>query len=339
MTFGMPLLDSMQRPLADLRVSVTDRCNLRCTYCMPREVFGPDFPFLEREELLSYEEIARVAAVFARLGVTKIRLTGGEPLLRRELPRLIRGLSGLAGIEDLTLTTNGLLLAEQAEALQAAGLDRVTVSLDALDSETFGDINGMGVRVERVLEGIDRAAAVGLRPIKINCVVQRGINDGQLVDLASRFKGSGHILRFIEYMDVGNSNGWRLDQVVPSSRVVETIDRVFPLEPTTRNYPGEVAGRWRYKDGSGEIGVISSVTQPFCGACTRIRLSSDGRLFTCLFASGGFDLRSLLRGGAGDSELEEAIRGVWSVRNDRYSEIRSAATRDWPKVEMSRIGG
>ncbi len=335
----MPARDVLNRPLRDLRVSVTDRCNLRCQYCMPREVFGPDYEFLPRKELLTFEEIVRLTRVFARLGVRKVRITGGEPLLRRELPTLIRSLAATEGIEDLTLTTNGLLLPVQAEQLRAAGLERVTVSLDALDPAIFGKMNGLGVSVGQVLAGIEAAAAAGLRPVKVNCVVQRGVNESQIVPLARRFHGSGHVLRFIEYMDVGNTNGWKLEQVFPAAEIVRAVDAKLPLEPIEPNYRGEVARRWRYRDGGGEIGVIASVTQPFCGDCTRARLSPEGQLFTCLFGARGFDLREPLRAGAGDGELEAIITGVWTSREDRYSELRTAETAGLPKVEMSHIGG
>jgi cyclic pyranopterin phosphate synthase len=335
----MALLDALARPLRDLRISVTDRCNLRCAYCMPREVFGADYPFLEHAELLTYEEIGRLARVFASLGTKKIRLTGGEPLLRRQLPRLVEMLAAVPGIDDLSLTTNGLLLPQHAAALAAAGLRRVSVSLDSLDPVVFARMNGVGASLERVLDGIAAAERAGLRPIKINAVVQRGVNDHTLVDLARHFRGTGHVVRFIEYMDVGNTNGWRLDQVVPSSEVVERIGEAFPLEAADRSYRGEVAERWRYRDGQGEIGVISSVSQPFCGDCTRARLAPEGKLFTCLFASDGLDLRARLRAGADDAELAALLRSAWSERRDRSSEERSALTQIPRKVEMSHIGG
>jgi cyclic pyranopterin phosphate synthase len=335
----METLDSFRRPLRDLRISVTDRCNFRCTYCMPREVFGADFQFLDREELLTFEEIERLARIFARLGVEKLRITGGEPLVRRGLPALIEKLARVEGILDLTLTTNGSLLRAQARALKDAGLQRVTVSLDSLDDDVFRRMNDANVPVSRVLDGIEAAREAGLWPIKINAVVERGVNDHTMVDLARHFKGTGMILRFIEFMDVGNTNGWNLERVVPLREMVERIDRELPIEPIDPNYRGEVAKRWRYRDGSGEIGFISSISQPFCGECTRARLSPEGELFTCLFGTRGHDLRSLVRGDRTDAELEDAIRGIWRVRDDRYSELRTAATEPMPKVEMSRIGG
>jgi GTP 3',8-cyclase len=332
------LRDSLNRPVRDLRISVTDRCNFRCVYCMPKEVFGRDYRFLERRELLTFEEIERTVRNFAGLGVTKVRLTGGEPLLRRELERLVEMLARIPGL-DLTLTTNGSLLPQKAALLAEAGLRRVTVSLDSLDDDVFRAMNDVDFPVERVLAGIEAAAAAGLRPVKVNMVVKRGLNEESVLPMARYFRGSGHILRFIEYMDVGHTNGWRLDDVVPAAEIVRAIDAEHPLEPLDANYHGEVARRYRYQDGSGEIGVIASVTQPFCGACTRARLSAEGSLFTCLFATKGFDVRAVLRGGASDEELTEALSGVWRARTDRYSEIRSAETLDLPKVEMSYIGG
>ena len=334
----MPPRDTLGRPVRDLRISVTDRCNFRCVYCMPKEVFGRDYRFLERGALLTFEEIERAARIFAELGVNKIRLTGGEPLLRRQLERLVEMLAGIPGL-DLTLTTNGSLLPQKASALADAGLRRVTVSLDSLDDEVFRAMNDVDFPVERVLAGIEAAAAAGLAPVKVNMVVKRGLNEDSVLPMARYFRGSGHILRFIEYMDVGHTNGWRLDDVVPAGEIVETIDAELPLEPVAPNYAGEVARRYRYRDGGGEIGVIASVTKPFCGACTRARLSAEGRLFTCLFATKGFDVRALLRGGASDADLATALAAVWRSRDDRYSEIRSAETLDLPKVEMSYIGG
>jgi GTP 3',8-cyclase len=333
-----PLSDQRGRQVRDLRISVTDRCNFRCVYCMPRAVFGKDYPFLPRKDLLSFEEITRIAKVFAARGVRKVRITGGEPLLRKHLENLIEQLAGIAGIE-LTLTTNGVLLPKMARALKDAGLDRVTVSLDAVDDATFRRMNDADYPVASVLRGIEAAAAAGLGPIKVNMVVKRGVNDHEVLDMARHFRGSGHIVRYIEFMDVGSSNGWRMDDVVPSHEVVERISAVFPLEPVDPNYVGEVAERWRYRDGSGEIGVISSVTQAFCSSCTRIRLSTEGKLYTCLFAQGGHDLRDLLRAGATDEALDRAIAHVWLAREDRYSEIRTANTAKQPRIEMSYIGG
>jgi cyclic pyranopterin phosphate synthase len=332
----MAVTDTLGRPLRDLRISVTDRCNFRCVYCMPKEVFGADHRFLERRELLTFEEIARVAGVFVGLGVRKIRLTGGEPLVRRDLERLVEQLAPLGA--ELTLTTNASLLKQKAETLARAGLDRITVSLDSLDDATFQALNDVDFPVSRVLEGIDAAAAAGL-PVKVNSVIKRGVNEREIVPLAGRFRELGHTLRFIEYMDVGSTNGWRLDDVVPAREIVAALDEAFGVEPVEPAYRGEVARRWRYRDGKGEFGVISSVTQPFCGDCTRTRLSAEGKIFTCLFALKGHDLRALLRGGASDEELLESIAGLWQRRADRYSEVRSERTTDLPKVEMSYIGG
>jgi len=331
------VLDTLARPLRDLRISVTDRCNFRCVYCMPKEVFGRDYRFLPRRELLTFEEIERVARVFAGLGVHKLRITGGEPLLRRNLELLVGRLAMLGNL-DLTLTTNGALLAQKARALADAGLTRATVSLDSLDDEVFRTMNDVDFPVARVLAGIDAAAAAGL-PVKVNVVVKRGLNEGSVVDIARRFRSTGHVVRFIEYMDVGHSNGWRMDDVVPAEEIVQTIGAEFPLEPVEPSYRGEVAQRYRYRDGEGEIGVIASVTQPFCGDCTRARLSADGKLYTCLFAVRGHDLRAVLRSGATDEELDAAIRAVWERRTDRYSELRTEETSRLRKVEMSYIGG
>lgn len=333
-----PLADSRGREVRDLRISVTDRCNFRCVYCMPREVFDDDYAFLPRKALLSFEEITRVARLFVARGVRKIRITGGEPLLRKDVDRLIAQLAQLPDVE-LTLTTNGVLLPRMAQRLKDAGLHRVTVSLDALDDRTFRAMNDADFPVADVLRGIEAVEAAGLGPVKVNMVVKRGLNDAGVVDMARHFKGSGHIVRFIEFMDVGSSNGWRMDDVVPSREIVEHIHRVFPLEQIDPNYVGEVAERWRYADGSGEIGVISSVTQAFCSTCTRIRLSTEGRLFTCLFAEHGHDLRALLRGDADDTEIDRAIASAWLPRTDRYSEIRTANTARQRKIEMSYIGG
>lgn len=330
--------DRLQRPLHDLRISVTDRCNFRCGYCMPKEVFGQGYDFLPRHEVLTFEEIARLAQIFVTLGVEKVRLTGGEPLLRRELDQLVAKLAGIDGLRDLTLTTNGSRLVEMAAPLRAAGLRRVTVSLDALDDEIFRAMNGVDFPVHRVLRGIEAAREAGFTPIKINMVVKRGVNDGEIVAMAERFAGPQFILRFIEYMDVGNSNGWHLTDVVPAAEILARLEEAMPLEAMPANYRGEVARRYRQRDG-GEIGMISSVTQPFCGDCTRARLSADGRLFTCLFAVAGTDLRTPLRAGASDEELAAIISQVWKARADRYSEIRTSATTTQPKAEMSFLGG
>ena len=335
---GPALTDTRGRPLRDLRISVTDRCNFRCRYCMPRELFGPGFEFLPSSEILSFEEITRLTRIFVAEGVRKIRLTGGEPLLRRELPTLVTMLAAIPHV-DLTLTTNGSLLEQQAAPLAAAGLRRVTISLDALDDDIFQAMTDAHFPVAKVLAGIDAAAAAGLRPLKVNAVVRRGLNDAAILPLARYFKGSGHVLRFIEYMDVGHTNGWCLDEVVPAAEIVERIDAELPLEPLEPNYRGEVAARYRYRDGSGEIGVIASVTQPFCGDCTRARLSADGKLYTCLFASIGTDLRQPLRGGADDALLSRLVRRTWNAREDRYSEIRSSQTASPSRIEMSYIGG
>jgi GTP 3',8-cyclase len=332
------LVDKLGRPIRDLRVSVTDRCNFRCVYCMPKEVFGRDYPFLPRAELLTFEEIERLARVFASLGVEKVRITGGEPLVRRDVETLVAMLARIPGL-DLTLTTNGALLTRKAQALREAGLGRITVSLDSLDDATFRAMNDVDFPVARVLAGIDAALAAGLDPVKVNVVVKRGVNEDGVASMARAFRGTGVVVRFIEYMDVGHTNGWRLDDVVPAAEIVAAIDAEYPLEPVAPGYRGEVASRWRYRDGSGEVGVISSVTQPFCRDCTRARLSADGKLYTCLFAVRGHDLRGLLRGGASDEEVAAALRDIWGARTDRYSELRTAETADLPKVEMSYIGG
>ncbi len=331
--------DTMNRPMRDLRISVTDRCNFRCSYCMPKEIFGHDHAFLPRPQLLTFEEMARLARIFVEAGVEKIRITGGEPLLRRDIEKLIALLAPIEGLKDLTLTTNGALLAGKAEALKKAGLNRVTVSLDALDDATFRAMNDVEFPVDRVLEGINAAEAAGLTPVKINAVVKRGLNDDGLVDLARYFKGTGRIVRFIEFMDVGTTNGWKMDDVLPAAEIFRRIHAVFPLEPADPRYRGEVAQRFTYKDGSGEIGIISSVTQPFCGDCTRARLSCEGKLFTCLFSSTGTDLRERLRSGADNEALRQRIFGVWRVRADRYSELRTGGTDNREKIEMSYIGG
>lgn len=334
----MSLTDTLNRPLRDLRISVTDRCNFRCVYCMPKEMFGSDHLFLKRNEILSFEEIARLARIFAGLGVRKIRLTGGEPLVRHDLPSLVAMLSSIPEL-DLTLTTNGSLLARQAQALKDAGLKRVSVSLDSLDDAVFKVMNDVDFPVQKVLEGMDAAAAVGLSPIKVNMVVKRGLNESSVLPMARFFREKGYILRFIEFMDVGNTNGWKLDDVVSAAEIVRMIDAEMPLEPLEPNYRGEVAERWRYKDGGGEIGVIASVTQAFCRNCNRARLSAEGKLYTCLFALKGHDFRDLMRGGASDEEISQKIAHLWGRRSDRYSEIRSENTISLPKVEMSHIGG
>lgn len=346
-----PVLDTLRRPLRDLRISVTDRCNFRCVYCMPKEIFGRDYAFLPREELLSFEEITRLARVAVANGVEKIRLTGGEPLLRKGIESLIGMLSVLKTPEgrplDIALTTNGSALKHLAPALKAAGLHRVTVSLDSLDDETFRTMNDVRFPVQKVLDGIQAAHDAGLGPIKINMVVKRGQNDADVVAMARYFKGTPFILRFIEYMDVGATNGWKLDEVVPSAEIIERIDAELPLEPMGANYPGETSARWRYRDGGGEIGVISSVTHAFCGDCTRARVSVEGTLFTCLFATAGHDLRALMRGGCSDDELSARLAGIWRARTDRYSELRSTRTAGLTpsptggarRIEMSYIGG
>jgi GTP 3',8-cyclase len=334
----MILTDSLNRPLRDLRISVTDRCNFRCVYCMPKEVFGPDFQFLARAQILTFEEIARLGRIFVAHGVRKIRLTGGEPLVRRDLHLLVAMIADIPDL-DLTLTTNGSLLARQASLLKDAGLKRVTVSLDSLDNQIFKAMNDVDFPVEKVLEGMDAAAHVGLGPIKVNMVVKRGMNESSILPMARFLREKGYILRFIEYMDVGHTNGWRMNDVVSANEIIKTIDAEMPLEPLGPNYPGEVAGRWRYKDGSGEIGVVASVTQPFCRDCNRARLSAEGDLYTCLFAVKGFNLRNLIRSGATDDEISQAIVSVWNKRSDRYSELRSENTISLPKVEMSHIGG
>ena len=331
--------DRLGRPLRDLRVSVTDRCNFRCPYCMPKTVFGRDHAFLPRVEILSFEEITRVVGAATALGVTKVRLTGGEPLVRRDLERLVAMLAAVEGISDLALTTNGTLLAAKARALHDAGLQRVTVSLDSLDEDVFRAMNDMGVPLARVLEGIAAARKAGFSPVKLNTVVKRGVNDHGLVDLARFARAHGVVVRFIEYMDVGTTNGWRLDDVVPAAEVIRRIDAELPLEPVGPNYRGEVAHRWRFRDGQGEIGVIASVTQPFCRDCTRARLSTDGKLYTCLFAGAGHDLRALLRQGANDDDLRAALTRIWRGRVDRYSELRAAPAPTTNRIEMSYIGG
>ncbi len=336
---GQTLTDRLDRPLRDLRISVTDRCNFRCTYCMPKQVFGSDFQFLPRSEILTFEEVTRLARTFVALGVRKIRVTGGEPLIRSDVEKLIAMLARIDGLKDLTLTTNGSLLKWKARALKEAGLNRITISLDSLDNEVFKAMNDVNFPVERVLDGIEAAVEAGLTPVKVNMVVKKGVNDHNVLQMARHFRDSGQTVRFIEYMDVGNTNGWRLDDVVPAGDIVRMIDAEMPLEPLDPGYRGEVAKRYRHKDGSGELGLITSVTHPFCGDCTRARLSADGKLYTCLFATKGHDLRSLLRGGNTDEEIAEFLRSVWKARDDRYSERRSSQTPDLPKVEMSYVGG
>ncbi len=336
---GRALVDARGRAVHDLRISVTDRCNFRCTYCMPKEVFDADYAFVAHEEILTFEEIVRVARVFHGLGTAKIRLTGGEPLLRKGIERLVAMLRAALPAVDLTLTTNGSALKALARPLKAAGLDRITVSLDSLDDATFRAMNDADFPVAKVLEGIEAAAAAGLAPVKVNMVVKRGVNDHQVLDMARHFRGSGHIVRFIEFMDVGSTNGWRMDDVIPSAEIVRRISAEFALAPAEANYRGEVAERWRYTDGAGEIGVISSVTEAFCSTCTRARISTDGHVYTCLFAQRGYDLKSLMRSGADDAALVEAASAIWQGRDDRYSEIRTAETAKARKVEMSFIGG
>ena len=333
------LFDTLQRPIRDLRISVTDKCNFRCPYCMPAEIFGEKYEFLPKAEILTFEEITRLARIFVELGVTKIRVTGGEPLLRRDLETLIAKLSQISGVQDLTLTTNGYLLADKAQSLKDAGLHRLTVSLDAIDDQTFNRMSGRTHGSERVLKGIRAAEKAGFQATKINAVVQKNINDHLVIDLAQHFHNTGHILRFIEFMDVGNRNNWNLDQVVPAAEIIDRIHTVLPLEPLDPNYTGEVAKRYRYLDGGGEIGIIASVTQPFCGDCTRARLSTDGKLYTCLFASEGTDLRDALRQSASNADLRDRITQIWHRRTDRYSEIRAEHTPATRKIEMYQIGG
>jgi GTP 3',8-cyclase len=334
----MTVTDQFDRPLRDLRISITDRCNFRCVYCMPKEVYGADHAFLPRSEILSYEEITRLARSFVGLGVRKIRLTGGEPLVRKDAEKLVAELRHIPGI-DLTMTTNGVLLPAKAAALRQAGLDRLTISLDSLDDAVFRVMNDANVPVASVLAGITAAEQAGFSPLKINMVVKRGINESSILPMARHFRAAGHILRFIEFMDVGHSNGWRLDDVVPAREILDIIHRQMPLEPADPNYRGEVANRWRYVDGQREVGIIASVTQPFCRDCTRARLSAEGKLYTCLFATEGTDLRALLRSDRSDEDISSAIRQIWAVRRDRYSEERSQATVDLPKLERSYIGG
>jgi cyclic pyranopterin phosphate synthase len=334
------MIDTLGRPLRDLRISVTDRCNFRCVYCMPKEIFGAGYPFLAHDAILSFEEIARLARVFAAQGVRKFRLTGGEPLVRRNLEQLVGMLTEIEGVEDVALTTNGSLLSpKKAKALKLAGLQRISISLDSLDDDVFQSMNDVGFPVAKVLQAIDNAITADLTPVKIDMVVKRGVNEHSILQMAEHFRGTGVILRFNEYMDVGSTNGWAMQDVVPAREVLDTVGSVWPLEPVAPNYRGEVAERWRYLDGQGEIGVIASVTQPFCQDCSRARLSADGQLYTCLFGLRGHDFRTLLRSNASDDEVSAFLGRVWRARDDRYSEIRSANTITLKKVEMSRIGG
>ena len=334
------LADTLSRPLRDLRISVTDRCNFRCTYCMPKEVFNAKYEFLRRDDLLSFEEITRIANIFAQKGVKKIRLTGGEPLLRKNLSVLIEQLAKIEGIEDIGLTTNGVLLTQQiAQQFYDAGLKRITISLDALDNETFQTISDVSFHVDKVLESIEVSQSIGFSPIKINMVIKKWVNEHSVLPMANYFKNKAIILRLIEYMDVGSTNQWKMDDVFSAKEIVEVINQELPIEPVEANYKGEVAKRWRYRDGQGEIGIISSVTQPFCQTCTRTRLSAEGKLYTCLFANKGKDLRHLLREGANDEHIADVINAIWKKRTDRYSEIRTSETILSPKVEMSYIGG
>ncbi len=332
------LKDSLKRPMHDLRISVTDRCNFRCVYCMPKDVFGKEYPFLPKDALLSFEEIFRLVRALMPLGIRKVRLTGGEPLMRKGVEELVAMLAQIDGLE-ISMTTNGSLLVDTAQKLKRAGLQRVTVSLDALDDAIFKQMNGVELPVARVLDGIKAAKEAGLSPLKINMVVKRGLNDAQILPMARAFRWEGMIVRFIEYMDVGNSNGWQTGDVVPAKEILERIHAVFPLEPIEANYRGEVAKRWRYQDGGGEIGLIASVTQPFCGDCTRLRLSADGQLFTCLFATKGHNLREILRPAISDAQIAKVVSGIWSARADRYSEVRGSQPQQGKKVEMSYIGG
>ena len=339
-TSPLTIRDQLERPLRDLRISVTDRCNFRCVYCMPKEIFGAGYPFLPNDEVLSFEEITRLGRVFAAHGVQKFRLTGGEPLVRRNLEQLVAMLVEIEGVDDIAMTTNGSLLSlKKAKALREAGLRRVTVSLDSLDDAVFKSMNDVNFPVSKVLQAIEHATEVGFDPVKIDMVVRRGYNEESILPMVERFRGTSIILRFIEFMDVGSTNGWQMQDVVPAQEILDRVNAEWPIEPVDPNYPGEVAARWRYLDGQGEIGVVASVTMPFCADCNRARLSADGQLYTCLFGINGHDFRDLLRSGASDDDLGSALRGVWSNRVDRYSEIRSANTIRLKKVEMSRIGG
>ncbi len=332
--------DRFNRPIRDLRVSITDRCNFRCVYCMPKEFFGSNHAFLERTALLDFGEIEHAVRAFVANGVKKVRITGGEPMVRRNLPELINALAEIEGVEDLSMTTNASLLTRKAaEELYAAGLRRITVSLDAMDDTVFKSINDVNFPVQRVLDGIDNALATGLGPVKVNMVVARGMNEHEIMPMVKQFKNSDVILRFIEFMDVGATNDWQYDKVVPAAEILSTIDKIFPITPVSPTYRGEVAKRWQFKDGKGEIGIIASVTQPFCGTCNRLRLTAEGKVYTCLFATEGFDMRALIRSGASTDDLEQSIRNLWRNRTDRYSEIRSEKTVSLPKIEMSYVGG
>ncbi len=332
--------DRFNRPIRDIRVSITDRCNFRCVYCMPKEFFGSNHAFLERKDLLNFEEIAGAVRAFVANGVKKVRITGGEPMVRRNLVELIEMLSAIPGVEDLSMTTNASLLTRRAaDSLYQAGLRRITISLDAMDDDVFMAINDVKFPVQRVLDGIDNALGAGFEPIKVNMVVARGMNEHEIVPMIEYFRGTGVILRFIEFMDVGATNDWQLDKVVPAANIISIIDQRYPIVPVSPTYRGEVAKRWKFKDGKGEIGMIASVTEPFCGTCNRARLTAEGKIYTCLFATEGFDLRELIRSGAGESELASAIWNLWSKRSDRYSELRSEKTVALPKIEMSYVGG
>ena len=336
----MRLKDKLNRPIRDLRISVTDRCNFRCTYCMPKEIYGAHYQFMRRDELLSFEELLRVVRVFAELGVLKVRITGGEPLARQNVEVLIKMIAQIKGISDISLTTNAsLLTADKTQRLKEAGLSRLTVSLDALDNDVFMKMNDVDFPVDKILENIDHAVGAGFKAIKINMVVVKNKNEDQVLAMARRFRGSGCIVRFIEYMDVGGGNQWKLEQVVPTADLIKLINEEFPIETVDANYAGEVAERWRYKDGQGEIGFIASVSKPFCRSCTRMRLSAEGTIYTCLFATRGHDLHRLLDAGYSDDELKHHIIDLWTQRDDRYSEIRSTQTVAIPKIEMSYIGG
>ncbi|HMM40496.1 MAG TPA: GTP 3',8-cyclase MoaA [Thermomicrobiales bacterium] len=336
----MATTDLLNRPLRDLRISVTDRCNFRCVYCMPKEIFGANYPFLPHGDVLTFEEIPRLAGIFASHGVEKLRLTGGEPLVRRSIEDLVAMLVEVEGIQDIAMTTNGsLLTAKKARALKAAGLQRITISLDSLDDTVFKSMNDVNFPVAKVLAAIDNALEAGLAPVKIDMVVKRGYNDDSVLRMAEHFRGTGIILRFIEFMDVGTTNGWRMADVVPAREILDAIGAEWPIEPVEPNYTGEVAARWRYLDGQGEFGIIASVTMPFCRDCTRARLSADGQLYTCLFGVRAHDFRSMLRDGASDDEISAMVGRVWGNRADRYSELRSENTIQLKKVEMSRIGG